>query len=479
MVRPKHTEAEAKDMIKKELLWRKPTDFPRPGRAGDEDEESSIETDSTVTESVGSDEVESEDIAEEKREDVELLCYMLNMLPLEIRNMIYQSSSAALQPLFPVLSDTKAASAGDTSPWYPSTRTSGTIHAKENISSSAFQNMMALMMVCRSPGATSILNSEEALPFTTYNEDVEAQVTHYVCRRGSYPVQIMNRAVVKVSGIQGIALLSTCKQILEECRAVLYGENTFDFDTRGQSPFTHHRGVHAHDAFDRTPHQIPGLPREDGTVSQRNPHRAITHMFEKDARHQPFMERDPPTKFFRKIGRQNASAITSVIVEGFFRTAEESERYNYQRPIGFSRILPIYATILRNACPHHRKITIHQGSNNELGDDDLEGAMGLTDEERVDCIWGRSLRWEGAVEARDQQRAHKLEVEEQKKRDAAARKELEQYILRDEKHKTTGGIERGHASGEGGHTTNQTTISSRPGAFVSLVDKGTCWYWIW
>ncbi|PVH77441.1 hypothetical protein DL98DRAFT_364239, partial [Cadophora sp. DSE1049] len=240
---------------------------------------------------------------------------------------------------------------------------------------------------------------------------------------------------VKIAHIQGIALMGTCKQILSECRAVFYGENAFVFDTRGQDPYPHHRGVHAHDAFERAPHQIPGLPRDDGTINQRNTDRALTHIFDKNARHQPFMSRDPLVKFFRQIGPENACAITKVIIEGFFRTAEENERCRYQRPIGFGRILPIHATILKNVCPNFRKLTLHQGHNNSLWDDDLDGAMGLTDEERVDRTvgqlvnmlpslqelqlgnyhfvpngetiveqWGRSLRWEGIVRARHRQR---------------------------------------------------------------------------
>ena len=214
--------------------------------------------------------------------------------------------------------------------------------------------------------STKSMNCEQQLPGTTYNEDLDAEIFHYICRRGSYPVQVINRAGVKIAAIQGIALMSTCKQILAECRPVMYSENTFVFDTRGQDSYTHHRGVHAHDAFDRSPHQVPGLPREDGTISQRNTDRAIAHMFDKDARHQPFMSRDPLAKFFRHIGRENASAITKVIIEGFFQTSEQNERYKYNRPIGFGRILPIHATILKNVCPNLRKLTLHTGHNNSL-----------------------------------------------------------------------------------------------------------------
>ena len=182
--------------------------------------------------------------------------------------------------------------------------------------------------------------------------------------------------------------MGTCKQILAECHSVMYGEYTFFFDTRGQDPYTHHRGVHAHGAFDRPPHQVPGLPRADGSISQHNTDRAIAHMIDKDAWHLPFKSRDPLEKFFRHISRENASAIHKVIIEGLSRISEQNERYQYNRPlpIGFCCILPIHATILKNVFTNLRKLTLHTGYNNSLWDNDVDGEMGLSDEERVDRI---------------------------------------------------------------------------------------------
>ncbi|KAK0101792.1 hypothetical protein ONS95_006942 [Cadophora gregata] len=199
--------------------------------------------------------------------------------------------------------------------------------------------------------STSSVNEEQQLPGMSYNEELDAEVVQYVCRRGTYSVQVINRAMVKIAGIQGISLMSSWKQILPEYRAVFYGENTFVFDTRGQDPYTHHRGVHASDAFKRYSHQCPGLPLADGTVSHRNTERSITHMFDKDARHQSFISRDPLKKFFRETSQENASAISKVIIKGYFRPVEENERSKYKRPLGFGRILPMHATILKKSVP--------------------------------------------------------------------------------------------------------------------------------
>ena len=70
MARRKYTEAQARAMVKDELLWRKPINFPRPGGGyyGDSDSESGTAAS-----------VESSNIDVEVREDH--LCYLLTILP--------------------------------------------------------------------------------------------------------------------------------------------------------------------------------------------------------------------------------------------------------------------------------------------------------------------------------------------------------------------------------------------------------------
>ncbi|KAH7395450.1 hypothetical protein BKA64DRAFT_754168 [Cadophora sp. MPI-SDFR-AT-0126] len=395
MARPKYTEAEARDMVKKELLWRKPIKFPRPGGGyyGDSD----TEIDDTSSDDQSS--IDFDDPGEHP-------CYLLRILPLVLKTIIYRILFHRPTAIVPGPIRYKCSIGWRNKPVVPiysyqwnDRRQNGYEERSLPKYDGSYDNLQIswrsrpttrqARLVETGVVSTNSLNEEQELPGRTYNEDLDAQVSHYICRRGSYPVQIINRTVVKIAGIQGISLLGTCKQILSECRAVLYGENTFVFDTRGQDPYTHHRGIHAHDAFERFRHQVPGLPRENGFISQRNTDQAIIRMFDKNARHQSFMSRDPLTKFFRTIGRESAQTITKVIIEGFFRTAEEIERYKHKRPLGFGRILPIYTTILKNVCLNLRKLTLHQGYNNALWDDDLDGAMRLTDEERVDSIVGQ------------------------------------------------------------------------------------------
>ncbi|KAG4436496.1 hypothetical protein IFR05_008037 [Cadophora sp. M221] len=248
MARPQCTEAESKDMIKKE-----------------DNEESSTEADSTVSEDVTSTISEKE---EEGGEDgVELVCHLLKMLPLEIRKMIYRILFLRPVAIVPGPVRYKCSIGWRHKPVVPIYSYQWD-HLRQNgheefglpkydgsycglqIAWRSKPTLVQERMTTADNFLTSTLNSEERLPTTTYNEDLRAE------------------------------------QLLEECRAVLYGENTFNFDTRGQFPYTHHRGIHAHDTFDKAPHQIPGLPREDGTVTQCNIDRAIGHMFDKDVRQQ-------------------------------------------------------------------------------------------------------------------------------------------------------------------------------------------------
>ena len=308
------------------------------------------------------------------------------------------------------------------------------------------------------------LNGELRLLAESWDDELQANVNHYVCYRGEFGSQIINRAVIVTSGLHGLSILRTSKRLNAEGIPLLYGENTFVFDTRGKSPYTHHRGIHAHDAFAANTHHIPGFPNRDGRPATRNQiARALNLMFDKDIFHGSFSHRDPMMIFMRKIGRANASKLTSVKIEGFFRTAEINPIYKFNRPIGLSRLLPIYATILHHVCPNLRKLVLHQGHNNGLWDDDLDGVLGFSsNEERVNAIveklvtdlptlqslqlgsyhfvpsedaileqWGTSLRWEGWVEDRVRHHARRqreLAVREVKRKEQA---ELAQYMWKE------------------------------------------------
>jgi hypothetical protein len=234
----------------------------------------------------------------------------------------------------------------------------------------------------------TVLNDEIQIS-STYDFELDSQVSSYLLKRGNFEPQIINRAVVSTIGIQGINVLRTCRQIYKEASNVLYGSNTFVFDTRYQYPFTHHRGVHDHDKFDKTPQWIPGLAHANGTPqTRRQIEKGIDRMFDEDMPKRKFIYCDPLTKFFLTIGRANASKITEVKIEGHFKTAENHWQYRENRPIGFACLLSIHTAVFTNVCSDLKELALHQGTNDQLWDDDLDGTSGLTDEQHIGQVVG-------------------------------------------------------------------------------------------
>ena len=122
-------------------------------------------------------------------------------------------------------------------------------------------------------GTSEVRNRELLLPDAIHDPELNAKVEHYVFKRGNFPTKIINRALIQTMGIQGVALLQTCKQLLKEGTDILYGENKFVFD----------RGVHAHDTFEKCPHLVPGLPNSYGRpMSQAQINKALEVMFKKN-----------------------------------------------------------------------------------------------------------------------------------------------------------------------------------------------------
>jgi hypothetical protein len=317
-----------------------------------------------------------------------------------------------------------------------------------------------------------------------YDSELGAKVSHYVCRHGDYPTKIVNMAGLYTTGILGVNILRTCTKFRDEGAPVLYGGNSFVMGTRGQSPFKNHRGVHEFDSLNAHCDLVPGLPTEDGTPhSRRQTLSALNFMFENRSSHQPFMRRDPLATFLRTIGRTNASYITNITIEGHFKTAENDWRYRNNRPITFAHILPIHFTILAHATPNFTKLAIYQGYNNALWEDDLDGQLGLSDEERYDEVvrnlvndipgleslhlanysfkapeeieggneeaeakqrkrmarpCGKALRWEGIVDDRYKQRKKELRLRAERETKKMQLDELDQYMWKENRGATRG-----------------------------------------
>ncbi|KAH6721635.1 hypothetical protein BKA61DRAFT_700372 [Leptodontidium sp. MPI-SDFR-AT-0119] len=455
-----YTEAEARAVIKRELLLRRTNDSePIEKRKEDGDEDLANSQDGLTISKDGF------------QKETKKICYLLEKLPFEVRTLIYRipfRRPTAIAPSDIRYKFGKKPTLSIYSYQWNNLRQDGHgesflpkydgSHADVNVAWRSKATLEQSRAIGAGKYKKCASTGERELSHTTYKEDIDAKVKHYVYQAGDSPAQVVNRAVVSVTGIQGVALLGTCKQLLEECRVVLYGENTFAFNTcgpRGQVPYKDSLGLHAYDAFQDRPHEIPGLKtiqtKRSGGMTQGRINHAINIMFDKDTTHQPqpFMARDPLIKFFRNIGPSSASHVTSVILEGHFRTADNT-RKSRQRPISFRRTLPIHSTILKNVCPKLRKLVLSQAYVDPftaLFDDVRDRRLKLTFEGRVDLVvgqvlaalptlqvlqlgnphpapscesavavalWGRSLRWEGVVESR-YQRAEEFAEEERKK----------------------------------------------------------------
>ncbi|CAD6457618.1 9893aa67-6449-43eb-a47d-3da6a4df96a7 [Sclerotinia trifoliorum] len=171
--------------------------------------------------------------------------------------------------------------------------------------------------------------------------------------RKDFGPQIIHKKAAILTGIEGIPLLRSCKRISTLGSAVLYGENTFVFDTRGgrESP-----GLHPANHLRRNSLDIPGLSGEGGmpqtTGQTRN---AIENMFDRYHSHAEFIITNPLTRFFLEIGRSNASNITNVVLHGHFH----SRRNKYREMLSFEQILPIQTVILSDVCKKLNKVTLH------------------------------------------------------------------------------------------------------------------------
>lgn len=246
-----------------------------------------------------------------------------------------------------------------------------------------------------------IAQGQKNLPLT-FNPEFGVQTGCEVFRRGrdgDAGHQIINSIEVCLSRFEGIALLSVCKQLREECAQVLYGENTFAFITSNSRPLNP-KYVHDVDEFTHYPSLVPGLQDKYGRPQSRNKTiEAIDSIFTPGAFRAKFVARDTMLDFFHRIGRFNTSFLKKIEIEGRMKNAWESEaedggiKYN-SFWMGLPRILPILTTVLKHTCPHLRALTLHMEDraydfdeeSNRRWDDDLANRARKTDEERIDKV---------------------------------------------------------------------------------------------
>ncbi|TGO52944.1 hypothetical protein BCON_0132g00110 [Botryotinia convoluta] len=192
--------------------------------------------------------------------------------------------------------------------------------------------------------------------------------------RKGYGVQVIHRSRITLTAISGVAILRSCKCLNKLGVAVLYGENSFLFDTRGSPSFTGPQSVVTMDQLSHDFDEIPGHRRKDGTMptAEQISH-SIDMIFQQDQgklkfaykdlerneQKSKFIYQDPFTRFLMEIGRNNASRLTKIVIQGKFNWIIGKWQYTKSIPVELHDLLPIYTIILKEVCENIHTLILH------------------------------------------------------------------------------------------------------------------------
>lgn len=198
----------------------------------------------------------------------------------------------------------------------------------------------------------------------TFNYEHGIPVEHFVYNRGSYGYDILNRMYINIVRISSVKMIRTCKQIEAEATEILYGRNTFCFDTSYGYDSDFPTGFHSQTDFEEAPHRIPGGWCRDGKPpSPLQTKIALDRLFDKQVYQPRLLRRDPVIRFFRQIGKKNASMVRNLNIAGYFKTT----------PVSFTNLLSIYTLVINDVCLNLNKVVLHcydglpQWDNDEYG----------------------------------------------------------------------------------------------------------------
>ncbi|KAF7940574.1 uncharacterized protein EAE98_000701 [Botrytis deweyae] len=212
-----------------------------------------------------------------------------------------------------------------------------------------------------------------------YNElttitKIGQKIQGFLHDRKDFGVQVIHRSKVNLTAISGVAVLRSCKHLSKLGVAVLYGENSFLFDTRGSPSFTGPQSVVTMDQISHDFDEIPGHQRKDGTMPTAE---QISHSIdlifqqdqdklkfaykdlEKNEQKSKFIYQDPFTRFLMEIGRENASKLTKIVIQGKFNWIIGKWQYTKSIPVGLHDLLPIYTTIFKEVCENIHTLILH------------------------------------------------------------------------------------------------------------------------
>ncbi|KAE9365591.1 hypothetical protein N431DRAFT_447233 [Stipitochalara longipes BDJ] len=237
---------------------------------------------------------------------------------------------------------------------------------------------------------------KDELP-STFDGETGAEIKHSILKHSDDFFEIVHQKAIAIRAFNSIAAMRTNKQMHEEIADMLYGGNTFIFDTRDNaaepSPWTEKERRE----FEGLRHRIPGLEDQEGRLP---PKQQIARSLERIFEPKSYMPQYAWKILF-------CDSVTRLIkIEGHLHTCL---RYPTDRRLGgLGRVRQVYTPVLREICKNLRSLTLHLGYDDEcinmtktvtyLGsiplaeDDDVRGDEGKSDEEKIDGIVGRIVR---------------------------------------------------------------------------------------
>ncbi|KAH6669522.1 hypothetical protein B0J14DRAFT_121518 [Halenospora varia] len=280
----------------------------------------------------------------------------------------------------------------------------------------------------------------------TVGKESGRTIQHQIHKRADGSYEIINTRAAKVDYFSGGGIAATCKLIHDEVLDLLYGENWFVFDNRGNAlAFTGYGDDEKeHKEYLWLQRAMPDIFQEgDYPIDEQKLSTELDRLFDKGSFLSKFFYGTSMTRFFHIIGKENAARIKKVKIQGLLKTILGSGDL---RPLGFCRLVPLQAKILGSICGNFRELILDLSYSDRVllmgdldvprwqefhWDDDAKSTTGMSDEEKIDvavrkivaCIptlrrlqlgeysaptndenpdvWGKSLRWSKFIEDRD------------------------------------------------------------------------------
>jgi hypothetical protein len=197
--------------------------------------------------------------------------------------------------------------------------------------------------------ANRIARGDMSLSFTYHKENCTQTRCDGVLRGqpGHQFPEVINLMDLTVEPLH-VGMLRVSKLAHAECSAILYGENTFNFEisTDPQSGV-----LHTNEELEHYRNRIPGITTRGGLPQPQSKFRQnIIDMFVPGGFRPNFVARNPILSWFKIISPTNTALLTKVKIQG--RLTPESDG------VGFGPTLQILTNILKATCPNLKELAL-------------------------------------------------------------------------------------------------------------------------